>query len=274
MGAFGCGRRIRRRGCRRGSRRRLGRGAEPTPPPPPPPRSLPTRGGAGGTQRTRGDGAGVVGRPPGVPCAVETSTCERHGGCRGGCRRGRRAARVLAGKDASLFFLSGGADGGVRMWCRDRADDDQEGAEMGAGTGAADSSVGVAGADARAAPRFEWRAERHQPIVSDAPAAPRVARERPRGEPLGAILREAAVKSLAALDGKVVTGLVDGRMAVWGHRVWDASGEAGWVLEKVHPPSGGGERGARNGGVRTQPRRRRSGRKHPSLGVDRSVFVS
>ena len=152
------------------------------------------------------------------------------------------------GKDASLFFSAGGADGSVRMWCRDRADDDQEGAEMGAGTGAADSSVGAAGADARAAPRFKWRAERHQPIVSDAPAAPRVARERPRGEPLGAILREAAVKSLAAFDGKVVTGLVDGRMAVWGHRVWDASGEAGWVLEKVHPPSGGREkRGARNG---------------------------
>ena len=45
-------------------------------------------------------------------------------------------------------------------------------------------------------------------------AAPRVARERLRAN-VGAILREAAVKSLAVFDGRG-TGLVDGRMAAGG----------------------------------------------------------
>ena len=209
---------------------------EPTPPPPPPPNLFRLEAALEGHNGRAVTALAGLDDPPGVPCAVETSA-ERHGGAEEGADAdGEQPSE--AGRTRRCFF-SADADGGVRMWCRDRADDDQEGAEMGAGTGAADSSVGVAGADARAAPRFEWRAERHQPIVSDAPRR-REWRENDRGANRSrAILREAAVKSLAAFDGKVVTGLVDGRMAVWGHRVWDASGEAGWVLEKVHPPSGG-----------------------------------
>ena len=212
---------------------------EPTPPPPPPPNLFRLEAALEGHNGRAVTALAWLDDHPAFPAPWKPPPANATGVAEEGADADAEQPEYWPGKDASLFFLSGGADGGVRMWCRDRADDDQEGAEMGAGTGAADSSVGAAGADARAAPRFEWRAERHQPIVSDAPAAPRVARERPRGEPLGAILREAAVKSLAAFDGKVVTGLVDGRMAVWGHRVWDASGEAGWVLEKVHPPSGG-----------------------------------
>ena len=32
---------------------------------------------------------------------------------------------------------------------------------------------------------------------------------------------------------RVVAGLADGRMTVWGHRVFDASGDKVWVLERV-----------------------------------------
>jgi hypothetical protein len=45
------------------------------------------------------------------------------------------------------------------------------------------------------------------------------------------------VKSLAIFGGKIVAGLSDGRVCVWGHRVRDASLLPGWTLEKIHPPA-------------------------------------
>ena len=214
---------------------------EPTPPPPPPPNLFRLEAALEGHEGRAVTALAWLDDHPAFPPPWKPSPANAAGGAEEGADANANAnaepPEYWPGKDASLFFLSGGADGGVRMWCRDRADDDEQGAQS---TGAQPTGAQSTGAaEERVSPRFAWRAERHQPVVSDAPAAPRVARERPRGEPLGAILRDAAVKSLAVFDGKVVAGLADGRMAVWGHRVWDASGEAGWVLEKVHPPSGG-----------------------------------
>ena len=128
-----------------------------------------------------------------------------------------------------MHFLSGGADGGVRLWERTRAPEDAKETEDEAGEHT-----------------YVWAAEFREPEVSDAPAAPRIEREFLRrvraGErpaPLASTLDGVGVRSLGVFSKSVVAGMSDGRVAVWGHRTRDASGEPGWCLEKVHDAPGG-----------------------------------
>ncbi len=138
------------------------------------------------------------------------------------------------GKDARMHFLSGGADGGVRLWERTRApEEDAKETE--------DETEDEAGEHT-----YVWAAEFREPEVSDAPAAPRIEREFLRrvraGErpaPLASTLDGVGVRSLGVFSKSVVAGMSDGRVAVWGHRTRDASGEPGWCLEKVHDAPGG-----------------------------------
>ena len=132
------------------------------------------------------------------------------------------------GKDSCLYFLSGGADGSVKMWerrCRARTD-----AEEMSATGT-DLEM-VASRDVS----YEWAAEFSEHEVSDAPAAPRIARDVMRG-PLHSLLENVGVKSLSVFGGCVVAGASDGRVFVWGHRTRDATLIPGWTLEKIHPPA-------------------------------------
>ena len=134
------------------------------------------------------------------------------------------------GKDSCLYFLSGGADGSVKMWerrCRARTD-----AEEMSATGT-DLEM-VASRDVS----YEWAAEFSEHEVSDAPAAPRIARDVMR-HLAHETLEGVGVKSLAVFGGKIVAGAGDGRVFVWGHRTRDAGDgfpRPGWILEKIHPP--------------------------------------
>jgi len=85
---------------------------------------------------------------------------------------------------------------------------------------------------------YEWAAEFSEHEVSDAPAAPRIARDVMR-HLAHETLEGVGVKSLAVFGGKIVAGAGDGRVFVWGHRTRDAGDgfpRPGWILEKIHPP--------------------------------------
>ena len=144
------------------------------------------------------------------------------------------------GKDSCLYFVSGGADGSVKMWER-RARRKKKLVETeendGSVANGARGSFAEEGISAKATDEtHEWAAESSEHEVSDAPAAPRIARDVMRG-PLQSLLEGVGVKSLAVFGGKIVAGLSDGRVCVWGHRVRDASLIPGWTLEKIHPPA-------------------------------------
>lgn len=140
------------------------------------------------------------------------------------------------GKDSCLYFVSGGADGSVKMWerraRRKKVEAEENDGSVANGCFALPEVISAKATDEA----YEWAAESSEHEVSDAPAAPRIARDVMRG-PLQSLLEGVGVKSLAIFGGKVVAGLSDGRVCVWGHRVRDASLLPGWTLEKIHPPA-------------------------------------
>ena len=140
------------------------------------------------------------------------------------------------GKDSALYFLSGGADGSVRMWelklvTRNESVDTARNETIGASTNTEITH-----------PEYVWDAEFGDPEITDAPAAPRVAKELRAHKGLAncsLLFENNGIKSLNVFGGKIVAGLADGTICAWGHRVFDNSGVHGWCLEKVTDPHDG-----------------------------------
>lgn len=138
------------------------------------------------------------------------------------------------GKDSTLYFLSAGTDGSVKMWERRIVLRDLQGQNVLPINGVEKESKIEDSSDAsKQTVDFEWGEELSEPVISDAPASARIAKDVSLNLP--SLFENTSVKSLQVFDEKIVAGLSDGRVVVWGHRVHDASCVPGWCLEKIHP---------------------------------------
>jgi hypothetical protein len=146
--------------------------------------------------------------------------------------------------DASAYFLSGGGDGSVRVWARRRVVEEKAAA---AATATEEENEAAADADGVAAaaaaepteppsPTYGWSADPRFPDIATAPIAARLVTS---VDAATLDVKGVGVKALLVAREKISAGLSDGRVATYGYRDLDGSGDQIWVLERVMEASGG-----------------------------------
>ena len=199
-----------------------GEAAEPPPPPPPPP-AFQLEATLDGHDKCAVSALAWLGdhpafpppRPPGAsPDADEAAEVAAADDV---------ASTYWPGCDSSLYFVSGGADGRVRMWARSRVPLSPE--------QLADGAVEPPPGEAAA---YEWTAG---DVITEAPISARMKTKDPAAAAAAAASDQPAVKSLLVAADSVCGGLSDGSVHVWGWRLRDGEGTEGWVLERIVPPA-------------------------------------